>query len=222
MHLFLIRDGGLDALAHLHPIARTPKALDFDVALPALPPESTASTATSCTAATRRHSSPTSRCRARARRRQRPPTRTIRGSQAPRYAAANPPAVDLGDGTRLEWARDNAPIAAGAEQLLAFSVRDASGAVVEVRAVYGHDPRTPSSPVATDRCSRTSIRRAAFRWRALRKFAGSEAAHAAHDMPMPGEVAIPFAFPSAGPYRMWVQVKRNGVVRTAAFDVDVR
>src|SRR3954464_6276560 len=37
MHLFLIRDDRLDSLAHLHPVPRTPEALDFDVALPALP-----------------------------------------------------------------------------------------------------------------------------------------------------------------------------------------
>ena len=41
-------------------------------------------------------------------------------------------------------------------------------------------------------------------------------------MPMTGTVAIPFAFPNAGPYRIWVQVKRGGQVRTAAFDLDVK
>ena len=38
MHLFLIREPGLDAMAHLHPVARTPEALDFAANLPALPP----------------------------------------------------------------------------------------------------------------------------------------------------------------------------------------
>lgn len=35
------------------------------------------------------------------------------------------------------------------------------------------------------------------------------------------EVVIPYAFPSSGDYRLWVQVKQQGVIRTAAFDVRV-
>jgi hypothetical protein len=222
MHLFLIRDGGLDALAHLHPIARTPKALDFDVALPALPPgkyrvygdivheSGYAQTLVANVEVPR--SGPAAAA---------PTDADDSWFAGPAAAAANPPAVDLGDGTRLEWARDNAPIAAGAEQLLAFSVRDASGAVVEVEPYMG---MTAHAIVASRDGSVFAHLHpsGSISMAALQKFAGSEAAHAAHDMPMPGEVAIPFAFPSAGPYRMWVQVKRNGVVRTAAFDVDVR
>src|SRR5581483_7032672 len=37
MHLFLVRAPALDAIPHLHPIARTPAALDFDVDVPPLP-----------------------------------------------------------------------------------------------------------------------------------------------------------------------------------------
>jgi hypothetical protein len=35
------------------------------------------------------------------------------------------------------------------------------------------------------------------------------------------QVAFPFAFPTAGRYRVFVQVKRNGIVETASFDVVV-
>jgi hypothetical protein len=35
-------------------------------------------------------------------------------------------------------------------------------------------------------------------------------------------VAVPYAFPKAGPFRVFVQIKRGGEVKTAAFDVTVQ
>jgi hypothetical protein len=37
MHLFMLREPALDAMAHLHPVARTVQAQDFDADLPPLP-----------------------------------------------------------------------------------------------------------------------------------------------------------------------------------------
>jgi hypothetical protein len=36
------------------------------------------------------------------------------------------------------------------------------------------------------------------------------------------EIRFPYAFPSAGRYRVWVQLRVRGTVRTAGWDVDVR
>ena len=46
-------------------------------------------------------------------------------------------------------------------------------------------------------------------------------------MPMAGEqtlseIRFPYAFPSAGRYRVWVQLRVRGTVRTAGWDVQVR
>jgi hypothetical protein len=36
------------------------------------------------------------------------------------------------------------------------------------------------------------------------------------------ELSFPYAFPSAGRYRVWVQMRVRGRVRTAAWDVEVK
>ncbi len=223
MHLFLVREGGLDALAHLHPIARSPKALDFDVSLPALPTgkyhvygdivheSGYAQTLVASVDVPRSGSAA-------------PPATDPDDSWFAGAAAAesSQPVVDLGDGTQLRWARGESPISKGAEQLLSLSVRDAAGGVAAVEPYMGMAAHvvvaSRDASVFAHLHPSGSISMAA-----LQKFAGNAAdSHASHDMPIPGEVSIPFAFPNAGPYRMWVQVKRGGQVRTAAFDVDVK
>jgi hypothetical protein len=127
--------------------------------------------------------------------------------------------VDLGDGTQLLWAKPTAPIVAGEESVLALSVRDSSGAVTTVEPYMGmaahvivasHDHSVfahlhPSGSISMA---------------ALQKFTASMD-HSAHAAAIEGRVDVPYAFPRAGKYRMWVQIRRSGQIKTVAFDVDV-
>jgi hypothetical protein len=222
MHLFLVRENGLDAFAHLHPVARSANALDFDAALPPLPAgryrvygdivhESGYAQTLVATVDM-------------AEGRGTPPSDPDDSWFAGRGAGESAASVPLGDGASLVWARGTAPFVAGAEQVLSFAVRAASGAILNVEPYMGmaahvivasHDHSVfahlhPSGSISMA---------------ALQKFTdGAPAAgpHAGHTMTTESSaVDVPYAFPSPGTYRVWVQIRRDGRVHTAAFDVTV-
>jgi hypothetical protein len=130
---------------------------------------------------------------------------------------------DLGDGTHLEWQRGDQPLVAGVERDLRFVLRDAAGAAVTVEPYMG----MAAHLVVTSRDGSVFAHlhpSGSVSMAAMQRFAGDATAepHAGHDIPIESAVAVPYAFPTAGPFRIFVQVKRGGQVKTAAFDVDIR
>jgi hypothetical protein len=141
--------------------------------------------------------------------------------------------VQLGD-VAISWAGDTRP-AAGEPGALRFALRGVMGDTVRVEPYLGmaghavvirHDGGVfihlhPSGTAAT-------ASEVAF---ALRDRGDTTADGRLRlsDAPMPmgaeqaiSELSFPYAFPSAGRYRVWVQIRVRGRVRTAAWDVDVR
>ena len=228
MHMFLIgaddsgAGAGPRAFAHVHPVARTPAALDFDVALPvALPPghyrvysdivhesgfaQTLVSTVELLPASGRSDQSVD-------------PDDSWFNEVA--TAMTGSASFVFGDGTRIVAA--GGPFVAGSERELQFSMADAAGATLPVEPYMGMAAHVAlanrDGSVFAHLHPSGSVSMAA-----LQKIASEPAnAHDGHVMPVESRVAIPYAFPKAGSYRLWVQMKRDGAVHTAAFDVDVR
>jgi hypothetical protein len=220
MHLFLVRDGSLDAFAHLHPVARSAEALDFDVDVPPVPAgryrvygdivhesgyaQTLVSAVDISDGGNRAQSDPDDSW--------------FTGSARAESVSAS---LALPDGAQLLWLRGDKPFSASEEQVLAFEVQDATGAMTTVEPYMGmaaHVAVTNADgSVFVHLHPAGSISMAA-----LQKFSGAASAeHANHLSSLDGKLAIPFAFPKAGKYRLWVQIKRGGRVMTGAFDLNV-
>lgn len=236
MHLFLVR-GDLGALAHLHPVARD--SLTFEAVLPVLPAgryqvyadivheSGFAETIVSTVAITEGSIRPPVRPSARA------------PADADDAAFAGAPSglvAAMGDGTTLTWDRGDAPLLAGEDGRLRFTLRDATGAIAPVEPYLGMAAhaalvRDDQSvfihlhPVGT---APMVARQALEAWTPSDTTSGAVRARLArldtamtmHES-LPGSFAFPYAFPRAGRYRVWVQLRRAGVIHTAVFEARV-
>lgn len=141
--------------------------------------------------------------------------------------------------TAIRWDRGTTPLVAGRPAPLRFSVTDLAGNPVTLepymgmaahavvmrddRSVFIHLHPSGTVPMAAKRSF--DVRTAAdsvagtLSPRVTAIDAAMIAEHAG--MPLGNVVSFPYAFPSAGKYRIWVQVKRAGSVVTGAFDVEV-
>jgi hypothetical protein len=219
MHMFLVRDDNLGAFAHLHPVARSGKALDFDSALPQLPAgryrvygdivheSGYAQTLVNTVEVAATAATPLT-----------DPDDSFFVGAPPGGAST----VDLGDGAQLEWTRNATSFLAGQEGVLTFSVRDAAGTLINVEPYMGMAAHVIVS--SHDHSVFAHLHPAgSISMAALQKFTADAARdHSAHGGEVPGRVDVPYAFPKSSRYRIWVQVKRAGQVKTAAFDTDVQ
>jgi hypothetical protein len=236
MHMFLIREDGMNAFAHVHPVARTPSAHEFDVTLPPLPAgryrvygdlvheSGYAQTlvATADVPALASHADGGSGAD--------PDDSSFAGTAID--VAANAKFV-MPDGSAIVWRQPAGRLVANVESLLAFSAEDAAGAPLTPQPYMG---MLGHAAVASDDGTVFAHLHPAgsISMAALQRFTKKDAAAPApsHDMSSmssghasgtdgPSHLSIPYAFPKAGSYRVFVQMKHHDRIHTAAFRVEV-
>ncbi len=131
-------------------------------------------------------------------------------------------AVLFDDGTEVEWVRPAGPIVVGDDLTLEFQVRDGTGQPVALEPYMGmlsHSAITREDGAVFVHLHPTgSISMGALMVASERLNVATD-----HMAPrVPGRVAFPYAFPRAGTYRVWVQVKNEGRVYTADFEMTVQ
>ena len=167
------------------------------------------------------------------------------------YAAFGVPAAkgarsELAPDLALQWESADT-IVAGRDLVLEFTVRGPRNAVVSVEpylgmpghavvikddaSVFVHLHPMGSISMATmqafdirNRGDTTADGRLviAHDMAAMKPVRGRQARQARNEPLMEGRFSFPFAFPNAGRYRLWVQVKKGGRVYTADYEVTVK
>jgi len=226
MHLFMIREPQLDALAHVHPVRVGPRS--FDVSVPPLPDgryrlyaDITYETGFAATLTTAVDLGP--------------------GNAAP--SGSIPPIRDPDDswhvagsaGSAAQGARlilkSGSAVRAGEDVTLDFAVQDVTGAPLAIEpymGMLGHAAMRRSDgsvfahlhPVGTISMAAQEF----FTDQAARETGGAAPMDHSRHMHEGGRgnlVSFPYLFPRAGSYRMWVQTKIGGQVITGVFDFDV-
>lgn len=242
MHLFLLREPGLDVFAHLHPSpVEGTDSKDFRTALPPLPPGTyrlygditqESGYAQTLVATVQLPAGLTAA----------PASAALDPDDSWHLAGpgASGPTVPLGGGLTMTWEKGAEPLPAGRETDLRFAVRAADGAPAPLEPYMGmlsHAAVTrPDGEVFVHLHPMGSVSMAAQQAFASREQKPAPAArpgmegmdhshpamHEAMDHGEPsGEVSFPYEFPRPGRYRIWVQVKSGGEVRTGVFDTEV-
>ncbi len=229
VHLFLVKAPGMDAFAHLHPVTRDSN--DFRVAVPPLPP------GTYRLYADIVHQSGFAETLV--------DTIAIAGDAPASFAATDSDdswitttgprsddvRVTLTDGSTMTWDRGDTAIVANQIAPLHFTVLAPDGRPAVLQPYMGmasHAMITrDDGSVFVHLHPMGTIAMAAQALFDRRQGADTSRAAVADTMRMaaaslPDTVSFPYAFPKAGHYRLWVQVRRLGNVLTGTFDAIVR
>ena len=231
MHMFLVREPGLDAFAHLHPVPRTVTPQAFDAVLPPLPGGNynvygdivhESGYAQTLVAKTFVPGSQVNDGRRNYATDSDPDDSWFAGASVDEGPA---PVFAAPDGVTIAWDRGSAPIVAREERLLTFKVRDSDGsptALEPYMGMAGHAVvASEDGSVFAHLHPQGSISMAAMQVFEARAGDASASPHAAHGGTTGSEITIPYGFPKPGGYRLWVQVKRAGRVITAGFKLTV-
>jgi hypothetical protein len=227
MHAFLVRQPDGSAFAHIHPAAID--ADTFRAPLPALP------AGTYLLYADVVHESgfaqtltDTVEVAGGARRAQGtdPDDAWWSGVPAPALPATGTAEIRFGDGSTLVRQAPTDSVFAGEDVTLRFAARERDGTPTALDAYMGMPAhaavRRDDGAVFVHLHPSGSISTAAQEQLTRILGLADGRAHERHGAPATaadaGIVEIPYAFPSPGRYRIYVQTKRAGTVRTAAFD----
>lgn len=249
MHLFLVRWPALDAFAHLHPAMVDDRT--FEMPLPAVPAghyrvyadvvlESgfELTLVSSVDVAQSRAPAPA----AASDRDDALDTSVVAARLAtdPSGGTAGVGVARLADGSTLTLRTDHWPLVAGQPEQLQLALQDAAGKPAAIEPYLGMAAHAVvlrrDGSVFVHLHPMGTVSPAAQRAFALRE-AGDTTADGSLDVGRAtadgmttmamggapdGRVSLPYAFPRAGSYRLWVQLRRAGRVLTGAYDVDVR
>jgi hypothetical protein len=224
MHLFVISRSGLASIAHLHPMRRDERT--FITPLPALPAGEyqvfgdvvhESGLARTLTAVVRIDSIRQASLD--------PDDSWFTGSSiAGTPASAGSLTHAMGDGFTMTWERAGSTVA-GPEGAIRVVVSDARGQPVELEPYMGMRGHAmvmrDDASVFVHLHPAGTISMAAQQRMSEGLDAGHGVSHSMGEEQLTSTVRFPFAFPTPGRYRVWVQVKIDGVVRTAAFDTTV-
>src|ERR1041385_4160932 len=230
MHLFLVKEDDAGAFAHLHPVSADSAA--FESPLPPLPagryrvfgdaPHESGFARTLVASV----ELPA-------------PAAALDPARDPDDAWFIGPPVDsvapLAGGAKLVWEGKPARITTDLDAGLRFVVREGDGSVGAVEPYLGmaghavvmrQDGRVyiHLHPMGTISAAAEIALRARLpsdtAWGTLGRRlteSGALGPGAGHAMTFDGRIGFPYAFPDPGTYRIWVQVRRHGVVETAEF-----